>query len=499
MPDQVVILHGWSDNSKSFEPLSRFLREAGFDTVPIFLGDYISLRDDVTIDDVTKRMEDVIAERLALPQGAPDKLGPRFHLVVHSTGGLVARRWIARYYDDRPCPVVNLLMLAPANFGSVLAHKGRSLLGRVVKGWKTGFETGEEMLYALELGSPFLWELARSDVFDEPGRPARQPLYGPERIRPFVIVGTHPYDKLVTRITNENGSDGTVRVAAANLNAYGITVDFSAGDDGLKKPAITPWPRRVDPDVSFPLAVLPDRDHGSITRPDEEGYSKAPAAQARLGELILQALRTGTPDEYRAVASAWGAITHDTRTFAGSSKEARTHRDDFFERSGVDDQYFHEHYQVFVRAVDEFGAPVADYFVAFMPQKSREGIFSLRSSLPAESVFFHEEVLADVHKHRRHPANICMFMDRYDLMRDGGFYDQVPSSKLVELAFTVTAEDPGDRISYFSRRRDARHGLVHMHERASPENRWLKRHSTHFVELIVPRVSVPTTFSLRHA
>jgi pimeloyl-ACP methyl ester carboxylesterase len=465
----------------------------------MFLGDYISLRDDVTIDDVTKRMEEVVAERLALPDDAEGKLGPRFHLVVHSTGGLVARRWIARYYDGRLCPVVNLLMLAPANFGSVLAHKGRSLLGRVVKGWRTGFETGEEMLYALELGSPFLWDLARADLFDEPGRAARQPLYGPERIRPFVIVGTHPYDKLATQLTNENGSDGTVRVAAANLNAYALTVDFSAGEDGLKNPRITPWPARLEPDVSFPLAVLPDRDHGSITRPDEEGYAKDPEAQARLGELILQALRTGTPDEYRAVTAAWDAVTAETRTFAGASDDARAHRDGFFKKKDVERQYFHEHYQVFVRAVDEFGAPVADYFVAFMPQKERGGIFSLRSSLPSESVFFHREVLADVHKHRRDPANICMFMDRYDLMREGGFYDRVPGSKLVELAFTVTAEDPGDRISYFSRRRDARHGLVRLHDRESQENRWLRRHSTHLVELIVPRVGVPTTFSLRGA
>ena len=496
MPEQVVIIHGWSDNSSSFEPLSHFLHDAGFETVPMFLGDYISLRDDVKIDDVTKRMEEVIAEKLALPDGADGKLGPRFHLLVHSTGGLVARRWIARYYDARPCPVVNLVMLAPANFGSVLAHKGRSLLGRVVKGWKTGFETGEEMLLALELASPFLWDLARSDLFDEPGRPARQPLYGPERIRPFVIVGTHPYDGLATQLTNENGSDGTVRVAAANLNTHGITVDFSGSDDALQNPRITPWPARLAPDVSFPLAVLPDRDHGSITRPDEAGYSKDPAAQARLGQLILQALRTGTPDEYRAVAAAWDDITAETRTFAGESKAAVAHRDAFFARSGVEHQYFHEHYQIFVRAVDEFGEAVGDYFVAFMPQKAK-GMFSLRSSLPKESIFFHQEVMADVHKHRGEPANVCMYLDRFDLMRDGGFYDQVPASELAELAFTVTAEDPGDRISYFSRRRDARHGLVQLHERESPENRWLKRHCTHFVELVVPRVGVPTTFSLR--
>ena len=196
MSNQVVILHGWSDTSESFKGLSSHLKESGFQTVPILLGDYISLRDDVTIEDVAKRMEEVISDRLALPASSPSRLGPKFHLVVHSTGGLVARRWISRYYMDRPCPVKNMLMLAPANFGSKLAHKGRSLLGRVVKGWRTGFETGEEMLYALELNSPFLWDLAEADLFQAPDAPDGAALYSPDKVRPFVIVGTHPYDGL---------------------------------------------------------------------------------------------------------------------------------------------------------------------------------------------------------------------------------------------------------------------------------------------------------------
>jgi len=38
------------------------------------------------------------------------------------------------------------------------------MLGRIAKGWRTGFETGEEMLYALKLGSRFQWELAEADL-----------------------------------------------------------------------------------------------------------------------------------------------------------------------------------------------------------------------------------------------------------------------------------------------------------------------------------------------
>lgn len=46
--------------------------------------------------------------------------GKKIHdlnIVVHSTGGLVIRHWIWRYYNHRidECPVKRLVMLAPAN------------------------------------------------------------------------------------------------------------------------------------------------------------------------------------------------------------------------------------------------------------------------------------------------------------------------------------------------------------------------------------------------
>ena len=173
MPRQVVILHGWSDNSDSFKPLARFLKRNGFDPHPIHLGDYDSLRNDVRIDDVAKRMEEVIREVQA--RAGRNKLAAKFDMVVHSTGGLVARHWISTFYASRPCPVQNLVMLAPANFGSALAHLGRSMLSRVAKGWRTGFETGDEMLYALELGSPYQWQLAQQDLRYSPSSPGLLP------------------------------------------------------------------------------------------------------------------------------------------------------------------------------------------------------------------------------------------------------------------------------------------------------------------------------------
>lgn len=495
MSKQVVILHGWSDSSDSFKQLAGFLKKSGFTAVPIFLGDYISMYNDVTIDDVVKRMEEVIVERMALPASSAKRLGPTFHMIVHSTGGLVARRWIAKYYADRTCPVQNLLMLAPANFGSVLAHKGRSMLARVAKGWRTGFETGDEMLYALELGSPFQWELAKSDLFAD--RADAPVFYGPDRVRPYVIVGTFPYDTVVRSIINENGSDGTVRVAAANLNVQGVTIDFTGDPKRLLEPEFLPWNRRGGEDDRFPLAVVPDRNHTTVKEPESPGYAQHEADQQRLGQLIVQALQVKNAAGYRKVRDAWDAVSADTRTFAGDSPDAEKHRRDYFKGNKAQNTYFHEHYQVQVRAVDEFGLPVDDYFLTFMPQWKEKKLFGLLTKMTKQSAHFQDKVLAGVHRHRRAASHITLFMDRYAMMGQGGFYDNVTKDQLQALAFTVTAEDPGERVAYFSRTKGGKRGVIALHDRDSKTNRWLTKNCTHFVELIIPRAAADNVFTLK--
>jgi pimeloyl-ACP methyl ester carboxylesterase len=494
---QVAILHGWSDSSDSFRPLAKFLKDHGYKAVPIFLGDYISLRDDVNIDDVAKRMEEVVRAKMARPKKARDHLGKEFDLIVHSTGGLVARRWIATNYANRPCPVKNLLMLAPANFGSKLAHIGRSMMGRIAKGWRTGFETGEEMLYALELGSRFQWELAESDLLVEPGSSAgATQFYGPDHVRPFVIVGTHPYPGLAEKLTNENGGDGTVRVAAANLNTLGITIDFSGVPEHLLSPKLSQWEKRGGEGNEFPLAVLPDRTHGSIISPDEPGLGSKQDTHDRLGQLVVQALSVNTAAQYSRVKDDWKAVTAAIRELAGFSEAAQTNRDGFFEKSGTPAEYFHEYYQVNVRVEDEFGEPIPDYFLSFMP-KQKQRWYSLKKAFSPEGMYFHEEVLEDVHKYQLDNSRRSLFIDRFDLMREGGYYSRLKGADSEkELNVTVSAADPGDRIAYFTRKASLKRGLIKIHQMLHPDERWLKRHRTHMVKVIVPRAADPKIFTL---
>ncbi|MFQ5765002.1 MAG: esterase/lipase family protein [Rhodospirillales bacterium] len=476
MPNQVAILHGWSDTSTSFKPLAKFLGAKGYKTVPLWLGDYISMDDDVKIEDVTHRMEAVVRDLLAA-----GKLSDPFDLIVHSTGGLVARHWIARYYVEqkRGCPVRRLIMLAPANFGSRLATTGKSMLGRVFKGAKNFFQTGTEMLNALELASPFQWDLSQRDLFVPDDVATARAAYGTRRgqVMPFVIVGSHPYPSGVRRLVNENGSDGTVRVSGANLNAHGLTVDFSAN---AGKPRITQWARRHG-DLEFPFAALPDRDHGTVTTPGKRGIRVLPEFQARLGALILKALECPDGTRYRTMAAEWRKISEETASLA-MDDDARASV--FLGDRKVDPEYFHQYAQINVRVVDNQGAEVPDFFLEF---------FGPRTGWQRDALYFHEQVLEHVHPNSQGAATRCFFIDRTDLLH--GFYDKIPASKEKLLRATVSVAPVGRNVSYFDSTQQRAGGTVTVHtldERA----RWLKRNSTHFVKLIIPRVSVDKVFRL---
>lgn len=81
MEKYVLIIHGWSDTSKSFHALAEFLRKNNYAATELWLGDYISLDDDVRVADVGKKMGQVIDDIMEKAE-----LPPLFDVIVHSTG-----------------------------------------------------------------------------------------------------------------------------------------------------------------------------------------------------------------------------------------------------------------------------------------------------------------------------------------------------------------------------------------------------------------------------
>src|SRR3569833_2679838 len=125
----VVLVHGRSASSASMHDIRDYLVGQGYAVTDVWLSDYLSLDDDVRVADVARRMKDVMDALAA-------KLGASYDMIVHSTGGLVARAWLTRYYPDGAnCPVKHLKKKAPTNNNTHHTAEGKSFIGRVVKGW----------------------------------------------------------------------------------------------------------------------------------------------------------------------------------------------------------------------------------------------------------------------------------------------------------------------------------------------------------------------------
>jgi pimeloyl-ACP methyl ester carboxylesterase len=320
----IIILHGWSDKSKSFEPLADWLHAHGFEVVSIYLGDYLSMNDEVTLHDLGFAFSRALTDK-NIPQTRHS-----FDVIVHSTGGLVVREYLRQVCQGAPqkTPVEHLLMLAPANFGSPLARLGKSVLGRLLNGWDWDHlgETGKAVLEALELASPYSFDLALADLFDP-----KNAIFNPANTRVTVLTGTNSYDNY-RKALHENGSDGTVRVSTANLNASLMRVDF--GDPNA--PRYT-FEQNNSPRLA--VAVL-DRNHSSIYEPG------ADSQRAEWGRLVQRAL-TVPQSGYSAHVADCAAVTE--KTF----------------RSGGSSQKFHQFQHIVFRVRDQFGQPVDDYIVEF--------------------------------------------------------------------------------------------------------------------------------------
>jgi hypothetical protein len=257
MPNHIILIHGYSDTGKAMDSWKANLAKA-FPERSIHVVSYKTLTNDINIMDIAEAFERAFKNKLNIPDG------DAFDALVHSTGMLVMRAWLLMF-PNRQRQLKRLIGLAPATFGSPLAHEGRSLLGQVIKGNWTGpdfLEAGNQVLDDLELASSFTWDLAHKDLL------GNQAIYGPGPDSPyvFVICGTKQYGG-IRKLVNAPGTDGTVRFAGCALNTRKINIDLSRRTDNgngtpplqAGRPPIEPWSN-----VSIPVHLVPDQNHATI-------------------------------------------------------------------------------------------------------------------------------------------------------------------------------------------------------------------------------------------
>lgn len=374
MPTVTLLIHGWSDCSESFEGIKNFLIKKDIGKVEtIFFADYESREDNITYNDIIDGLNDELIKKKFIDENG-EKLCD-LNVVVHSTGGLVIRHWIWRYYNNRiaACPVKRLIMLAPANFGSPLAHRGKSFIGSLAKGrWKLGdlLETGRQILEGLELGSPYQWALAHKDLFVE------NPYYTADKIQTTILVGVEDYEGIRSWV-NKPGTDGTVVIAGTSLDTVKFTLDFTQTSNG------TPYQwNGINPPDEFGFGVLEELNHGSIVENigrDDGGNAKS------IDYLLVEALNIQSPDNFREFITKLENITESTYNHSTDKNK----------------------YQQFIlHAIDDQGVSIRDYTVEFFVFKAdarvsnsvvaREDLSDDEQELSSEA---HKIITCEFHTH----------------------------------------------------------------------------------------------------
>ncbi|HET9863336.1 MAG TPA: hypothetical protein VFP37_07815, partial [Steroidobacteraceae bacterium] len=263
---------------------------------------------------------------------------------------------------------------------SALAQLGKGKLARM-KFFIGGVEPGVGVLDWLELGSSGSWELNQAWLEYETT---------PAGLYVFVLTGQTIdrsfYDNL-NSYTGEPGSDGVVRVAAANMNYGLIRLEQQSGAFKLSKDS------RLS-DVAF--GVLPGLSHsgeemGIMRSVKETDDGSHPTVAA-----VLECLQVSSKTAYQSCVKSLAALTEETQ----EEERVRKAKDLFlFARKFETSRYF----MVVFRVSDDRGNVLDDYDILFTAGPQYDS-----NHLPPD--FF-----VDRQRNRRNPGKLTYFLD-YDVM-----------------------------------------------------------------------------------
>lgn len=383
----LVFVHGWSvTHTDTYGGLPEALAKnapAGLNlqVAHIYLSKYVSFADEVKVDDIARGMQHAVKEEI-LPRL---KAGERFACITHSTGGPVVRAWISLFHGAAldKCPLGHLVMLAPANHGSALAQLGKGRLSRM-KFFAQGVEPGVGVLDWLELGSDPSWNLNREWLGYEC---VQSGLY------PFVLSGQTIdrsfYDNL-NSYTGEPGSDGVVRVAAANMN-YGLVrfVQKNATLQLIKENQVG----------KTALGVLPGLAHSGGEKGILKSVSPNDDGSHPTVKWTLACLGVGSATAYVKVVKQLAGLTAKTQA---DEREEVVKGPFLFKRTFVTNRYC----MLVLHLSDDRGNVLVDYDVVFTagpgydPNHLPEGFF------------------VDRQRNQRNPGTLTYYID-YDKMEEG--------------------------------------------------------------------------------
>jgi hypothetical protein len=487
----ILLIHGYSAESPEpdtasinaiYGDLADYLKTAfGADVISINISRYISLNDAVSIFDIARALD------RALKQDHPALLQTGFHVIIHSTGALVIRYWL-KLFSPKPSPIANLIHLAGANLGSGWAIIGRGQLarwGRFVL--QNGAQRGLKVLQALELGSSETIDMHLH--FLRPGNRMLEDY----QIQEYIIIGTQAdvgWFTIPIRYAKEDGSDGTVRVSASNLNfnymrlvprPEAFTLGWSEVQTAIANTNTTqPIPAYYQIDETsrpildrreIPFAIPCNCAHTG----DSSGIVSGTLPKTQVHGLIVSALSVPerSPDAWSALVDSFHQATASTYNTA---RAARPQISNFL----VDHRnQYDAHAQVIIRIQDQDGHPVpidsGDIF--FVSEQQR------KDTIPIQSLI-EDTVVSNVS-----PNCICFYLriNRFDPSANDWVYRL---GNVQDFALEITAIEPA------TPNHDPSVAYVPLRLPLSADKlaQWVQAHRSTIIDVTLVRLPAPQNY-----
>jgi hypothetical protein len=402
-----------------------------------------------------------------------------FHVIIHSTGALVVRNWIHKFSGAKQ-PIRNLVYLAGANFGSGWADLGGNRLARWGRELFTGSEAGKKILDALELGASDTIDLHLALIEGDASMASRG-------VREYVIIGSQPaarWFERPIRFAKEDGSDGVVRVSAANLNF--CYARFAINTEGMKVttrdildlrrrehlPVDAVYYDRVDeslPGVDarefVPLAIPYNTAHSG----NDYSVVYGSANRQYVEPLLKAALETTNIASWRSLVQRFNDVTETSRQM--STQRSFTGR--LAARGWDRPAQYDAHAQVIIRLFDEDGRRIEDYDIYFDSQPANGAITAISDLIE--------------HKHKNGVTpNVFMFYLRTEKWDGARWTNRM--DELKSLTFSIEANEPETAdIQYVPFVLPLDQGAI---------KKWIRHHTTTVMDIYMRRVPSENVFSV---